>query len=235
MDLLLTKYIRANIDYEGITRTETYDFPEAALREAVLNAIVHKDYTSGNPIQISVYDKMIWISNSGTLPQGWTVETLKKHHKSEPANPDIANVFFRAGYIEVWGRGTINIVNYCKKAGLPEPDFNFDSGLTVLFKKEDKSYDELASIDFGKTSVKTSVKILEYIKENAEITILELSQKTNKKTRAIEMAINKLKEQGKLKHIGPDKGGHWEVVEEFLEYYPLWILSILQEFFSTNS
>ncbi len=99
MDLLLTKYMRANIDYEGITRTETYDFPEAALREAVLNAIVHKDYTSGNPIQISVYDKMIWISNSGTLPQGWTVETLKKHHKSEPANPDIANVFFRAGYI----------------------------------------------------------------------------------------------------------------------------------------
>ena len=161
MDMLLTKYMRAHIAYEGITRTETYDFPEDALREAVLNAVIHKDYTSGNPVQISVYDKMIWISNSGNLPQGWTVDTLKKRHKSEPANPDIANAFFRAGYIEEWWRGTINIVNYCKNAGLPEPDFNFDSGLTVLFKKENKSYEELASIDFEKTVEKTHPKQME--------------------------------------------------------------------------
>jgi len=154
MDLLLTKYMRANIAYEGITRTETYDYPEEALREAVLNAIIHKDYTSGSPIQISVYDKTIWISNTGNLPQSWTVETLKKHHKSIPPNPDIANAFFRAGYIEVWGRGTLNIIEYCKNAGLPEPDFHYEAGLTVLFKKENKSYEELARLDTEKTTGK---------------------------------------------------------------------------------
>jgi len=55
------------------------------------------------------------------LPKGWTVETLKRKHTSEPANPDIANAFFRARYIEIWGRGILNIVEQCTKAGLPEP------------------------------------------------------------------------------------------------------------------
>ena len=225
MDLLTTKYMRANIAYEGITRTETYDFPEDALREAVLNAVIHNDYTSGSPVQISVYDKMIWISNSGNLPQGWTVETLKKHHKSEPPNPDIANAFFRAGYIEVWGRGTLNIVNYCKNAGLPEPDFHFTSGLTVLFKKENKTFNELASIDYEKTAEKTtekssekgseksSEKIILLIKKEPGISAKKLSELLGISSRAVEKHIKNLKNKNILKRIGPDKGGHWKIID----------------------
>ena len=61
MDLLLTKYMKANIAYEGLTRTETYDYPENALREALLNALIHKDYASATPIQISVYKDWLMI------------------------------------------------------------------------------------------------------------------------------------------------------------------------------
>ena len=135
MDLLLTKYMKALISYEGIHRVETYPFPEEAIREAVLNAVIHKDYGCGNPIQISVYDDKIYIWNQGQLPDDWTVEQLLDKHPSLPYNPDIANTFFRAGYVESWGRGMLKIREECTKVGLPEPAFNYDrNGLMVLFK-----------------------------------------------------------------------------------------------------
>lgn len=102
MELLLTKYLQAKISYRGIHRIEEFPVPEPALREAVINAIVHKDYASGNPVQISVYDNKLIIWNSGVLPENWTVERLKTKHPSLPFNPDIANSFFRAGVIEAW-------------------------------------------------------------------------------------------------------------------------------------
>jgi len=114
MDLLLTKYLKASIRYERVYRIEEYPFPEPALREAVVNAIVHKDYSSGNPIQISVYRNKLMIWNEGQLPLNWTIEKLKQKHSSVPYNPDIASTFFRAGITEAWGRGTLNILDECK-------------------------------------------------------------------------------------------------------------------------
>ena len=100
IDLLFTKYIKATISYEGIHRIETYEYPKEALREALLNAIAHKDYSGGIPIQISVYKDKIMFWNDGQLPENWTVENLIKKHSSKPYNPDIANAFFRSGHIE---------------------------------------------------------------------------------------------------------------------------------------
>ncbi len=94
MDLLLTKYLRAGLSYQGIQRFETLPVPEAALREAVLNAIIHKDYSSGTPIQISVYPDKLMLWNPGELPLDWTVAKLKGKHPSQPFNPDVANAFF---------------------------------------------------------------------------------------------------------------------------------------------
>ena len=126
MELLLTKYLIAGINYKKMQRLETYPIPEPALREALLNAIVHKDYSSGNPIQISVYSNKILFWNEGELPDNWTVEKLKTKHPSRPFNPDIANTFFRSGLIEAWGRGTLKILNECKKANIPVPVFRYD-------------------------------------------------------------------------------------------------------------
>ncbi|MDD3981676.1 MAG: ATP-binding protein [Spirochaetia bacterium] len=92
--------MKAYIRYEGIQRVEEFLFPELALREALLNAVIHKDYASGIPIQISVYEDKIMIWNSGVLPQNWNVDRLLGKHPSIPYNPLLANAFFRTGYIE---------------------------------------------------------------------------------------------------------------------------------------
>ncbi len=135
MDLLLTKYLKAAISYKGLHRIEQYPIPEPALREAILNAIVHKDYSSGTPIQISVYADKLMIWNKGHLPDNWTIARLKTKHPSDPYNPDIANSFFRAGLIEAWGRGTIKILDECKKAKVATPSFKYDlSGFIIEFR-----------------------------------------------------------------------------------------------------
>ena len=128
MDLLTTKYMRALISYEGIQRVETLPVPREALREALLNAVVHKAYESLTAIQIAVYDDKLEIFNCGYLPEDWTIENLLGSHRSRPYNPDIANAFFRAGEIETWGRGIERIISGCKAAGCPEPTFECKSG-----------------------------------------------------------------------------------------------------------
>lgn len=124
LDLLKTKYDKADITYNNGIREETYTFPQDAVREALLNAIAHKDYSSGIPIQISVYSDKIIFWNEGQLPANWTVDRLTQKHPSKPFNPDIANTLFRAGYIESWGRGTIKIINACKAHKIAPPIFS---------------------------------------------------------------------------------------------------------------
>ncbi len=121
LDLLLTKYLKAAVRYEDIVRVERFPVPRAALREAVLNALVHRDYAVPVPIQIRVYDDRLSLWNPAVLPDGWTLETLLGPHVSHPFNPEIANVFFRAGEIEVWGRGIERIFEACRQEGAPEP------------------------------------------------------------------------------------------------------------------
>lgn len=121
VDLLLTKYLRAGISYEGVQRLETFPVPEVALREAVINAVAHKDYGSGIPIQISVYHDKLMIWNAGELPPNWTIERLKGKHASSPYNPGIANAFFRVAFLESWGRGIDLIRDACINHGSPPP------------------------------------------------------------------------------------------------------------------
>jgi len=167
IDLLFTKYIKATISYEGIHRIETYDYPKEAIREALLNAISHKDYSSGFPIQISVYKDKLMIWNDGQLPENWTTEKLTRKHSSKPYNPDIANAFFRSGYIESWGRGTIKIIEKCIEVGLPSPLYHYDgSDFSVEFRKDIYHIEYLQTLDLNERQIKAIL----YTKENGKIT-----------------------------------------------------------------
>lgn len=135
LDIMFFKYLKAYISYEGLQRLETFLFPYPAVREALLNAVVHKDYSSGIPIQISVYDDKIVLWNSGQLPQDWTLEKLLGKHPSDPYNPLIAGAFFRAGYIESWGRGIEKINRECREHGIDPPLYDPSmSGLMLTFR-----------------------------------------------------------------------------------------------------
>ncbi len=205
MDLLLTKYSKAFIRYNRLNRIETYPFPEEAMREVILNAIIHKDYSNGVPVQISVYDDKIIIWNDGQLPDNWTIEKLMIKHPSVPFNPDIAAVFFRAGYIESWGRGIEKIAEACKAARLPMPEFTTAfGGLMIIF--------HYPAVE--KTSGKTSGKIIAYIRKNPAITIPELALLVNLSVRSVERNIRKLQTENKLRRVGGARGGFWEVIHQ---------------------
>lgn len=166
IDLLFTKYIKAEISYEGINRVEKYEYPKEAIREALLNAIAHKDYSGGVPIQISVYGDKIIFWNEGKLPEDWTIKNLLEKHASRPYNPDIANVLFRSGYIESWGRGTIKIIKECKQAGLPEPVFRYESSdIALEFRKDIYNEKYLKSLNLNERQIKTIL----YLKEKGKI------------------------------------------------------------------
>ena len=167
MDLLFTKYIKAMVSYEGISRVETYEYPREAVREALLNAVAHKDYSGGAPIQIKVYKDRILIWNDGQLPDNWTIHNLLKRHSSKPYNPDIANTLFRSGYIESWGRGIEKMMNYCKEAEIPAPNYFFEaSDFLVEFRKD--IYNEEFLIELGLNE--RQLKAVLFTKEKGKIT-----------------------------------------------------------------
>ena len=104
-------------------------FPLEALREALVNAFCHRDYTiAGGSVSLAIYDDRLEIWSDGTLPFGLKPEDLKLEHSSRPRNPLIANAFYLRGIIERWGRGTQKIVELCVKAGHPEPEFGEQAG-----------------------------------------------------------------------------------------------------------
>jgi len=99
-------------------------FPLEALREALVNAFCHRDYSySGGGVSLAVFDDSLEIWSDGRLPFGITVEDLRGDHLSRPRNPLIAEAFFRRGLVERWGRGTQKIIELCTRAGHPEPEF----------------------------------------------------------------------------------------------------------------
>ena len=173
MDLLFTKYIKAIISYDGIYRTETFEYPKEAIREALLNAVAHKDYTGVTPIQISVYKDKIMIWNFGELPENWTIDTLQKKHSSIPYNPDVSNGFFRIGYIEAWGRGISKMNEQCASAGLPMPLYYYESsGFWVVFRKDIYYEEYLQSKGLNSRQIKAII----YVKKKGRITNREYQE-----------------------------------------------------------
>ena len=224
MDLVCTKYMKAIITYEGIQRIETLPMPREALREALLNACINKDYAEPSPIQIRVYENKLEIINGGVLPEGWTVETLLSSHRSMPYNPDIANTFFRVGEIEAWGRGIERIITACKNDGFSTPDFRYDaSGIWTTFKFE---YPERATTQSDqKTTQKTTQKaiqnlteqqqaIMSFLKGHPKATRKEISESLSNITEdGVKYNLSRLQELGLLKRIGGRKQGYWQIIE----------------------
>ena len=146
VETIFTKYFIGRIRYEGLQRIDDYPMPRIALREAVMNALVHRDYSTGSPIQIRVYDNHVTIANDCRLPEGTTLSGLINAHKSVSINPLIASAMFRSGQIEAWGRGIERIVNLCVADNLPEPEFIITPRtFTIYFHTRDNERNETAS------------------------------------------------------------------------------------------
>ncbi|WP_262363743.1 RNA-binding domain-containing protein [Aliarcobacter cryaerophilus] len=214
MELIFTKYLSAFITYEGIQRVESFPISELAFREALINAVVHKDYSSQNSIQISVYDDKLLMWNAGDLPQNWTIDTLLRKHTSEPHNPLIAYPFFLAGYIESWGRGIEKIIEESQKFNGITPQFKWENGLWVEFYfNTDKSSPNGLGEKLGEKLGETQQNIIKLMQNNPKIAITALAVELGISTTAIEKHIKTLKDKNIIQRIGGAKGGHWEILK----------------------
>ena len=201
LDVLDKKFLISPISYEGLQRVENWEYPYAAIREVILNAIAHRNYM-GAPIQISVYDDKIIVWNEGSLPENMTIEDLKKKHSSRPHNQKVASAFFKGGLIEAWGRGTIKIINECIAAGLPEPLIeNASGGISVTLFKNVFTKEHL--IDKGLTE--RQIKAVLFVKEKGKITnsiyreMFEITEKTAFRDLEKLIKLKILKKEGEKK------------------------------------
>ena len=221
VDLIYLKYLKAKITYEHDRRVETYPFARNAIREAIYNAIAHNCYMYGTPIQIRIEEEQIIISNRCILPEGWTAETLMQPHDSIPYNPDIANVFYRAGYIETWGQGIQKICDECKALGAELPKYEIiGTGLRIYFPALKSALIDQPKTpnrhDVGKDvglEVGLAEKIIDLILKDSEIKMSEMAEKLEVTTRTIEREMKKLRESGRVVRVGGKRYGHWEVRE----------------------
>jgi ATP-dependent DNA helicase RecG len=166
------KFLIRNISFEGMNRIETLEYPIVALREMLLNALIHRNYM-GAPTQLRVYDSKLTLWNHGTLPDGITLDKLTKHHSSFPRNPILAEACFRGGFIDSWGSGIMKIMDSCKMAGLPTPIIEKDcGGIIVRLFKDRFSQEELQKLGLNERQIKA----VSYVKEKGKITNKEYQE-----------------------------------------------------------
>jgi len=200
-EILNSKFFIHPIDFEGMNRIERDEYPVAAVREMILNALVHRNYM-GAQTQIRLYDDQLSVWNDGELPEGITEEDLKKTHRSIPRNPVIADVCFKGGYIDSWGRGTIKIIESCKEAGLLEPVLKEEQGgfLSLIFKDRFTA-EQLNAMGLNERQVKAIL----YTKEHGKITnsiyrkMFEITEKTAYRDFEKLVNLNLLRKKGERK------------------------------------
>jgi len=216
VDVIFLKYLKAKITYEHDRRVETYPYDRDAIREAIYNALVHNFYLEGAPIQIRISDDDLIIYNSCLLPEGWTIDSLADAHRSIPYNPTIASVFYRAGYIENWGRGITKIYEACENLGAPKPEYNIlGYGISVRFpalqtaiidapKLQNEALDEALDDSLEH-------RMLLIFREYPDITQTDLAVKLNVSRTTIQREIKALVDSGRIVRIGGKRFGHWQI------------------------
>ena len=198
VQLLNTKFFIHPIEFAGMQRIERDDYPVAAVREMILNALVHRNYM-GAPTQIRLHDGDFSVWNDGGLPEGITEEDLKKVHRSKPRNPLIADTCFKAGYVDAWGRGTLKIIEASMEAGLPEPTLKEEQGgfLSMIYKDR-FTEDQLKKMGLDDRQVEAVL----FVKKHGEITNSIYQKVAGVSKATATRNIKELEEKGVLKNTG---------------------------------
>ncbi|MBF8984093.1 putative DNA binding domain-containing protein [Lutibacter sp. B2] len=168
-------YIKKAGKIEGIQRKDTYEIPMVAIREAIINAVIHRDYSiSGSDVKFAIYDDRIEITSPGYLPKTLDIEDIK-NGRSEIRNKVLARVFKELRFIEQWGTGIRRILSACEKAELKEPEF-IESGMfvkVVMYKGKIKKVPGSSGKvpeSSGSLLSQNEIEIIRYIKEHNRIT-----------------------------------------------------------------
>jgi ATP-dependent DNA helicase RecG len=181
---------------------EVWEYPLTALREAVANALLHRDYTSSGRAMIRVYDDRILVSSPGLLPEGLTIADLSRNpHDSRLRNPLLAQAFYFAEIVERWGSGTLRMAEACLAQGLPAPEFEQVGGeFHVTFRKDPYTDERLKALGLSDRQIK-GVRL---VQENGSISNAEYRDATGTTERT---ALRDLALLVKVGIVKPSEGG----------------------------
>ena len=208
------KYILKNIHIgmrlEGMRRVDVPEISRAALREAVINAFCHRDWRDPDYIQIAIYKNRVEIRNPGGLFDGLTFEAMRRGNVSHRRNPLIADLFRRIDMVEAWGRGMPLILE-----NAPSVEFREIARLFIAsFERPSatlKTGPENATETPKKRQRNTKELLLQALQEQPGMTVKALAQAMHLSDASVRHHLRVLQAEKRLRHVGPTKGGHWEV------------------------
>ena len=206
----IKNFINVRYEIRELVRDEIWDYPLPAIREALINALIHRDYFRWNvQTQIKIYDDHIWFYNIGGLPEGITLDQLKKPHSSVPRNPVIVHVFYLAGLIEEMGTGIGRMIENMKKQDLPEPEFKEEmGGFSVYFRKDPYTEEQLRKLGLNERQI----KIIEYLKSQGPAGLSSFKPIfPNVSEKTIYRDLQDLIQKGLLNQVGEKKGRKYKL------------------------
>jgi len=223
------KNIKRSAKIEGLYRIEKYEYPEKAIREALVNALCHRDYSRrGADIKFAIFDNRLEITSPGGLPPNIAIEDLGTG-VSELRNKIVGKILNEAGLIEGYGTGVLRIRKYIKEKGLIQPEFrDYNGFFKAIFyntkieevEKEVKEVDRevVGELDTRVREVEKLTQnqriIIDLIKKDPTISKKEMSKIIGIIPSSIDKNIVTLKEKSYLQRIGPAKGGYWIIIED---------------------
>ncbi len=194
-------------------REQIWDYPLEALREAIINAVCHRDYTIPSNAEVRMYDDRLIIWNPGRLPLGMTIEDLYRPHSSVLRNTGIGGVFYDIGWIEQWGSGIKKMREACKQAGLPEPLFEEDQGFRVTFRKEQRPGESLHKSDLNERQFRA----FEYVTQHGSIRLGVLkSLVSGVSEKTLSRDLQEMTRKGILKASGVKRWRTYMLDEEYI-------------------
>ncbi|MCI8444088.1 MAG: winged helix-turn-helix transcriptional regulator [Clostridia bacterium] len=219
-------YIRKNIKWPvnfksgGMERVEIPEIPLEAIREAIINSLIHRDFKNPKSNEVAIYKDRVEIFNPGEFPEGYKPEDFIKGEGSIPRNPLLANTLYLSKDIEKWGSGFRRITEVCAKADVKVKFEIRKNGFMVIFyRKTDEELLDLTGEDKNNsandtengTQIDTEKLILNLLEQTPDITQKELSEKTNISLRTVKRIIQQLKEKNKIERVGSDRKGYWKI------------------------
>ena len=208
--------IASNFKKDQFKRVDKSALPVFAVREALINAICHRDYKDlAGSIALAIYDDRLEIWNTGLLPNSVSVSSLASTHQSYPRNKLISNVFYARGLIETWGTGTNRMIENCREEGVPEPTFKeYSGGFAVIFSFKKTIGGE---INLEKNDMKLSVRQSEILKLFNKSNIMSTNEIYAKlqnppSLRTLHADLNILKKLERIERLGKGPSTKWKLI-----------------------
>ena len=180
-----------------------YEIPREVVAEAIVNAVAHRDYNSNGSVQVMLFTDRLEVWNPGTLPPALTLDKLRHPHSSIPGNPLLAEPLYLTKYIERMGTGTRDMIQQCRDAGLPEPEFSLTDGFVTTIRRPGGQVAGQVGTKSGLS--RDQVEILDKcMKPKAIKELMGLTGRTNR-TKFRDQVLKPLLEDGFIEMTIPDK------------------------------